>query len=235
MARKRRKQSKSLPAAPSTLPPRVNPFRDARSALKGLVAANAAGEATPAEASEPSSKATSAPATPALHLSEEDQFAMAIGSVAPLPVERSDRVRPQRPWDERPQPRRQDEEAEFAAEMHEQDSAEWHASDVSEVEIDDLRRGVVDVDKSLDLHGSRAETARRAVAACLHEARARRYACVLIIHGKGQRSGSEGDVLRRGVRTWLRKPPLRDAVRAFTSALPNEGGSGATRVLIRPL
>ena len=56
---------------------------------------------------------------------------------------------------------------------------------------------------------------------------------VLFIHGKGLRSGSEGDVLRQALRRWLRRPPLRNDVLAYAPAPANEGGSGATRVLVR--
>ena len=226
MARKRRKKAAVARPGPLTDAPLVNPFREVRAALKAVVtAAPAPPQAAPA------------PAQPEdnLRLSEDDLFAMAMDSVAPLPAEGRVRVRPQPPWDERPRPRPVDEEVEFAAEMDEQDQGEWHAADVAEVDVDALRSGAIEVAKVLDLHGMRADTAQRAVAACLHEARQRGYVCVLMIHGKGQHSGSEGDVLRRGVRQWLRKRPMRDAVRAFTPARQDEGGSGATRVLVRLL
>jgi DNA-nicking Smr family endonuclease len=40
-------------------------------------------------------------------------------------------------------------------------------------------------------------------------------------------------VLREGVTDWLTAPPLAARVMAFASARPEDGGSGATYVLLR--
>jgi DNA-nicking Smr family endonuclease len=43
----------------------------------------------------------------------------------------------------------------------------------------------------------------------------------------------EGPVLKRKLPEWLAEPPLGEKVLAFASAPSRQGGSGATRVLLR--
>ena len=53
--------------------------------------------------------------------------------------------------------------------------------------------------------------------------------CVRVIHGKGRRSGSRGPVIKRLVDHLLRRI---EAVVAFVSARPIDGGTGAVYVLL---
>lgn len=94
-----------------------------------------------------------------------------------------------------------------------------------------LRRGHYAVGDELDLHGLTASQARELVRDFLARAAARQLVCVRIIHGKGRGSGPRGPVLKKSVNLWLRKT---DAVLAFTSARPADGGTGALYVLLRP-
>lgn len=95
-----------------------------------------------------------------------------------------------------------------------------------------LRRGDVEVDLRLDLHGLVAAEARRALRAELERASKAGLRCLLVIHGRGLHS--EGfALLREGVMEWLTAPPLAGLVMAFASARPEHGGSGATYVLLR--
>lgn len=93
-----------------------------------------------------------------------------------------------------------------------------------------LRRGHYTRGDELDLHGLTASQAREAVRDFLARAVARQLACVRIVHGKGHGSGPRGPVLKKSVNLWLRK---NDAVLAFTSARPADGGTGALYVLLR--
>lgn len=93
-----------------------------------------------------------------------------------------------------------------------------------------LRRGVYRVGLELDLHGMRADEARRAIVDFLAECRRRDVRCARIIHGKGLRSKGQGPVLKQRLDGWLRR---RDDVLAFTSARPEHGGTGAVYVLLR--
>lgn len=92
-----------------------------------------------------------------------------------------------------------------------------------------LRRGEFSVRAEIDLHGLTAIEARAALAEFIHEALLQQYRCVRIVHGKGKRSGPRGPVLKNVVNRWLRQC---DAVQAFGSARPIDGGSGAVYVLL---
>ncbi len=61
-------------------------------------------------------------------------------------------------------------------------------------------------------------------------AQARGVPLVLIITGKGRRSGG---TLREELPRWLRESPLREAIIAYDVAGPRHGGEGAWYVRIR--
>ena len=93
-----------------------------------------------------------------------------------------------------------------------------------------LKRGQFSIADEIDLHQMTAEVARAAVSGFLADSKRSGKLCVRIIHGKGLRSRNEGPVLKRLVDGLLRR---RGDVLAFASAKPNEGGTGATIVLLR--
>lgn len=92
-----------------------------------------------------------------------------------------------------------------------------------------LGKGEYRVRDEIDLHAMTAKVAEQAVRLFLAEARAQRFSCVKIIHGKGRRSKEDGPVLKRMVDKLLRQ---RSDVLAFHSARGSEGGSGAVVVLL---
>lgn len=111
--------------------------------------------------------------------------------------------------------------------------AEGRRADVAPDVVRKLRRGQFPIDARLDLHGMRAEDARHAVEKFLREMRAKRERCVLIVHGKGLHSpGGEG-VLRGELSAWLSEGRASSSVDAFASAHAEDGGEGATYVLLR--
>jgi DNA-nicking Smr family endonuclease len=93
-----------------------------------------------------------------------------------------------------------------------------------------LRRGEIEPDLELDLHGLRRDEARRALRAALAEALASGARCVLVVHGRGQRSEAE-PVLRGSLAEWLAEAPHGVRVLAFAPAEGRRGG--ATYVLLR--
>lgn len=95
--------------------------------------------------------------------------------------------------------------------------------------FDDLRRGVIEPQAKLDLHGMRVVEARQAMRRFLDHALHRQLRCVLIIHGKGQGSDNQQPVLKQKTNQWLRQ---LDRVLAFSSAPGWNGGTGATYVLL---
>jgi DNA-nicking Smr family endonuclease len=92
-----------------------------------------------------------------------------------------------------------------------------------------LRRGQYAVEAEIDLHGLGRHAAHEALRAFIGEAAARGQRCVRVIHGKGRGSGPRGPVLKHVVNHWLRR---MDAVVAFASARPVDGGTGAAYVLL---
>lgn len=93
-----------------------------------------------------------------------------------------------------------------------------------------LKRGQFSIADEMDLHQMTANVARAAIAAFLADSKRSGRFCVRIIHGKGLRSRNEGPVLKRLVDSLLRR---RADVLAYASAKPNEGGTGATIVLLK--
>jgi DNA-nicking Smr family endonuclease len=96
-----------------------------------------------------------------------------------------------------------------------------------------LRRGVTAPERTLDLHGSRAASAVREVERFLADARASGARCVLVITGRGLRSGPEGPVLRDQVVRILTQTALAGEVLGVTSAPTSLGSTGALLVLLR--
>ena len=92
-----------------------------------------------------------------------------------------------------------------------------------------LRRGQYLVDAEIDLHGMTAAQAKAALREFLADAVDQRMSCVRVVHGKGNRSGPRGPVLKNVVNHWLQR---WDHVLAFGSARAVDGGSGAAYVLL---
>lgn len=105
----------------------------------------------------------------------------------------------------------------------------------------DLRRGRTRPERTLDLHGRRAEDAHRAVRRFLWEAQGDGLRCVAIVTGKGSspkggpkagpRGESEGGVLKRELPHWLNTPDLRPLL--LGAAHPHAANAGAVHLLLR--
>lgn len=94
-----------------------------------------------------------------------------------------------------------------------------------------LKRGIVSVDRQLDLHGLTREEALQALPHFLRAARTAGQKAVLVITGKGNNSPGE-PILQQAVASWLRDAG-RDLVLEFAPAPREMGGSGAFVVFIR--
>lgn len=95
-----------------------------------------------------------------------------------------------------------------------------------------LRRGMLPVDGRLDLHGLTAAQAQEKLVEFLRTMRSRNERCVLVIHGKGERTPGAG-VLRGEIAAWLSQGKARDHVAAFATATTEDGGEGAVYVALR--
>jgi DNA-nicking Smr family endonuclease len=102
-----------------------------------------------------------------------------------------------------------------------------------------VARGAQPIDARLDLHGYTQDRAHSALLRFLGRAQASGYKLVLVITGKGARTGGdemfgpERGVLRRLVPQWLGLPECRAYVVGFESAGAAHGGEGALYVRIR--
>jgi DNA-nicking Smr family endonuclease len=98
-----------------------------------------------------------------------------------------------------------------------------------------LRRGELPIAARLDLHGMTQDEAHRALGRFLATSADQGQRCLLVITGKGFRSGTERSdgVLRAAVPRWLNEAPNRARLLAFAPATPRDGGAGALYVLLR--
>ena len=95
-----------------------------------------------------------------------------------------------------------------------------------------IKRGRLDVDVKLDLHGLRQQEAHAALHDFLRRAQARGARLAIIVTGKGF-GRADGGVLRRLAPLWLQGPGLRDIVVGFGEASRRHGGEGALYVRLR--
>lgn len=93
-----------------------------------------------------------------------------------------------------------------------------------------MRRGQVDIEARIDLHGMTQDEAHRALSEFLRDSFSAGRRTVLAITGKG--AGGEG-VLRSAVPKWLNEASNREMIRGFNHAAPKHGGAGALYILLK--
>jgi DNA-nicking Smr family endonuclease len=110
------------------------------------------------------------------------------------------------------------------------DALTFRRAGVQDSVLRKLRRGQYRVEAELDLHGHTVAQAKQALREFLEGMLRAQARCVRIVHGKGLRSGHRGPVIKNAVNALLQRT---DAVLAFCSARPVDGGTGAIYVLLR--
>ena len=93
-----------------------------------------------------------------------------------------------------------------------------------------LKRGQLDVEDYLDLHGLQQSQAQTAINEFIEQQIELSHRCVIIIHGKGTGSYSKYPVLKNLTFHQLKAHPM---VLALRSAQPSDGGTGALYVLLK--
>jgi len=93
-----------------------------------------------------------------------------------------------------------------------------------------IRRGKVEIEKTLDLHGMFEPNARKTLIEFLAQASKKHCKTVLVITGKGV--GGRG-VLRSAFPNWLRSTEVSYLVSGYAQAHIRHGGSGAWYVFLR--
>ncbi len=102
-----------------------------------------------------------------------------------------------------------------------------------------LRRGRLDPEARLDLHGMTSQRAHGALNAFVQAAHAGGLRLVLVITGKGRTGGLDTmaphrqGILRHNVPHWLETPPLAAKVLQVAPAHLRHGGGGAYYVYLR--
>jgi DNA-nicking Smr family endonuclease len=94
-----------------------------------------------------------------------------------------------------------------------------------------LKRGQLEIEARLDLHGMIQTEAHRELAGFIARSYASGKRTLLVVTGKGTREGT--GVLRAAVPRWLTEPALRERVLASAPAQPRDGGGGALYILLR--
>lgn len=93
-----------------------------------------------------------------------------------------------------------------------------------------VRRGKLEIDGMLDLHGHTLDAARAALFYFLHNARRENARAVLVITGKGAKG--EG-AIKRHILDWLEARDLKPLVSGFSQAHRTHGGAGALYVFLK--
>lgn len=99
-----------------------------------------------------------------------------------------------------------------------------------------LRRGRLEPEERLDLHGMTSERAHSALTGFILGAHVRELRLVLVITGKGRSDDlapHRHGILRHSVPHWLSAPALRAAVLEVVPAHQRHGGGGAYYVYLR--
>ncbi|MBT4747812.1 MAG: hypothetical protein HOO19_00665 [Rhodospirillaceae bacterium] len=104
-----------------------------------------------------------------------------------------------------------------------------------------LKRGRLDVEARLDLHGHTQAEAHPALDSFLAGAQSSGKRCVLIVTGKGGARQTDDEtgferptgVLKDMVPRWLNQAPNRARILSFTHARQADGGTGALYVLLK--
>jgi DNA-nicking Smr family endonuclease len=104
-----------------------------------------------------------------------------------------------------------------------------------------LRKGQIDPDAKLDLHGMTEAAAHRTLNAWLAAAHARGYRLVLVVTGKGNPKNDDNapwmktrhGALKEMVPRWLNEPGLAALIASVQAAHVKHGGGGALYVWLR--
>jgi DNA-nicking Smr family endonuclease len=105
-----------------------------------------------------------------------------------------------------------------------------HAAGIDRASFERLKRGRMEIEARLDLHGLTQAEAHRELSAFIAREFSRGSRLALVITGKGREGRG---VLREVVPRWLNEPGLRGRVLAVTQAQKRDGGDGSLYVLLR--
>lgn len=99
-----------------------------------------------------------------------------------------------------------------------------------------IRRGGIEAERTVDLHGHTEDEAYEALAGALQRAWRDDVRTLLVITGKTRPAGKDGrprGVIAASFSRWAATPALRPFIAAIRPAHPRHGGSGAWYVILR--
>lgn len=116
--------------------------------------------------------------------------------------------------------------------------------DLNRQEKQRVKRGKVEVDGKIDLHGLRQSEAHHLLIERIIDARSHGKRILLVVTGKGASKGRSkdsaepfwargGGVLKQQVPVWLREEPLRSMIFSVQEAHQRHGGGGALYVFLK--
>ena len=152
------------------------------------------------------------------------------GEVRPLP--KNERATPAKPRE----PGRAPDDLGAPSHFHHPVAEEpmlGHVPGLRQGQLRRLRAGKLRPEAAVDLHGLDRAGARERLWREIGAASRAGRRCVLVIHGRGLRSEGGEPVLKQALPSWLAEPRLRGLVLAFCPARPQDGGPGASYVLLR--
>ena len=177
------------------------------------------------------------PAKPSNRSDDEALFRKAMADVTPLQHDTVElRPKPPRPQrraatpDQPPAARQGFIEHQHLQPLKAEDALFFARPGLQQRLLRRLKRGEIPIEARLDLHGMSIAQAGAQLETFLALAESQGLRHLLLIHGKGQRSGQGHSLLKTQVNHWLRHCPL---VLAFATCRPQHGGSGALYLLLR--
>lgn len=93
-----------------------------------------------------------------------------------------------------------------------------------------IQQGKMALEARIDLHGLSQLAAYQRLQHFIQKSRQQGLRTILVITGKGKAGRG---VLRENVPQWLSEPPLSDAIIAFGTSRPQDGGEGALYVRLK--
>lgn len=166
-------------------------------------------------------------------------FKEAAGPVKPLSQDKITQVSPlldqttakirQEAAERMPQKEAEGASSAFVAMVGPNETLEFKRNGVQPYLLKKLRSGEYLEADFLDLHGCTLEKAYKRVMDFISFAREHEYRCILIIHGKGEKTKKKA-LLKSYVAHWLKQLP---EVLAFHSAPEWKGGAGALMIILK--
>jgi DNA-nicking Smr family endonuclease len=95
------------------------------------------------------------------------------------------------------------------------------------------RRGRIEIERTLDLHGLTQDAARSRLLRFVETAYKDGCRCVLIVTGKGGPDRSPRGVIRARFLDWIEEAPLRAIIARASRAAPRHGGEGAFYLFLK--